>query len=262
MSRNLFAKNDGLVFRKVEHSFGQEAVLRNFDITFAPGQLVAVLGPSGCGKTTLLKIAAGLLEPSAGQVLLDGMTPLEGRSSGLIGFAFQSPVLLPWRTALENILLPMEILSNGRAHPDEARAKDLLSEVGLETDFHKLPKELSGGMQQRVSLARALVTQPRYLFLDEPFGALDGLTRDRLNEKVRQIWQDGKKDGLTILFVTHSVEEAVFLADQILILSPRPAAPHDIVPIDLGEKRDYNTRRDKKFMDDVIKIREITKGIT
>ena len=252
----------GLTVQAVSHTFGEETVLSSFSCKFEKGALIAILGPSGCGKTTFLKIVAGLISPTSGSVFLDGISPADARRRGQIGFAFQSPVLLPWRTTLENVLLPTELLGSGESNHYESAANTLLSEVGLEGDSTKLPRELSGGMRQRVSLARALITQPTYLFLDEPFGALDGLTRDRLNEKVRDVWQSNQGNRLTIMFVTHSIEEAVFLADEIVIFTPRPAKIHAQLPIELGAVRNYNTRSDRRFMDYVIEVRHLTKGMS
>jgi NitT/TauT family transport system ATP-binding protein len=219
---------------------------------------VAILGPSGCGKTTLLKICAGLIKSSSGMVFLDGSTPLEARLKGSISFAFQTPTLLPWRTALDNILLPLEIL-NKTVTPDKRDyARTLLDLVGLNEKVDTYPSELSGGMQQRIGLARALVTNPAALFLDEPFGQLDPKTRDRLNEKVRQIWQ---QYSLNILFVTHSVPEAVFVADKVIILSKQPASIVKIIDIKLGEERTYKTKLEPMFPKLVRQIDDILEGI-
>lgn len=254
----------GLSIQNLSHSFNEDLVLDDITCSFPKGSLVAILGPSGCGKTTLLKCASGLIRPSAGDITLNGMTPVEARKQGEVGCAFQYPTLLPWRTSIKNVLLPLELLGRSRTPKESARAKELLSLVDLKADFDKLPKELSGGMQQRVGLARALVTRPSYLFLDEPFGQLDGLTRDRLNEKVRYIWQsdrDQKSDKLTIIFVTHSVEEAVFLATEIVILSPRPAQLKKISEIKLPDKRDSRIRFTKEFFDYVRETRSLTEEI-
>lgn len=236
--------SDVLSIRNLSHVYGAELVLKGIDCSFPSGSLVAVLGPSGCGKTTLLKICAGLIAPSSGAVQINGVNPLQARSEGIVGFAFQTPTLLPWRTALENILLPLEILNNEVTADSRDFAQNLLSLVGLEDKGDSFPGELSGGMQQRVGLARALVTNPSALFLDEPFGQLDPKTRDKLNEKVRQIWQ---RYPLNMLFVTHSVSEAVFVADEVMILSKQPASIVEIVHIDLGEERTYRIKADPKY---------------
>lgn len=231
--------SDGLCVRNLSHAYGDELVLKGIDCSFPRGSLVAVLGPSGCGKTTLLKICAGLIAPSSGTVQINGANPVQARSDGIVGFAFQTPTLLPWRTALENILLPLEILNKEVTAHSRDYARHLLALVGLDDKGDAFPRELSGGMQQRIGLARALVTNPSALFLDEPFSDLDPKTRDKLNEKVRQIWQ---QYTLNMLFVTHSVPEAVFVADEVMILSKQPASIVDIVHIDLGEERTHRTK--------------------
>ena len=180
------------------------------------------------------------------------------RKKGEIGFAFQNPILLPWRNALQNILLPLEILKRSSDSHEAAFAQGLLSLVGLKDDADKFPNELSGGMQQRISLARSLVTRPSYLFLDEPFGALDGLTRDQLNFKVRQLW---KELNLTIVFVTHSVEEAIFLAEYIVIFTHLPASIQEIVKIELGKDRDLAIKIKKEFWKYETDIRNRTRGL-
>ena len=236
--------SDGLCIRNLSHAYGDELVLKKIDCSFPNGTLVAVLGPSGCGKSTLLKICAGLIAPSCGNVQINGTNPVQTRSNGIVGFAFQTPTLLPWRTALDNILLPLEILNEGVTPASREYARELLALVGLEHKGDAFPRELSGGMQQRIGLARALVTNPSALFLDEPFSDLDPKTRDKLNEKVRQIWQ---RYTLNMLFVTHSVEEAVFVADVVMVLSKQPASIADIVTIGLGKERTYATKANPEY---------------
>jgi NitT/TauT family transport system ATP-binding protein len=179
---------------------------------------------------------------------------MQARSEGFVGFAFQTPTLLPWRAALENILLPLEILNKEVTTDSREYARNLLAVVGLDDKGDALPRELSGGMQQRIGLARALVTNPSALFLDEPFSDLDPKTRDKLNEKVRQIWQRYTVD---MLFVTHSVPEAVFVADEVMILSKQPASIVEIVHIDLGNERTYATKADPNYPKLVRKIDDI-----
>lgn len=236
--------SDGLCIRNLSHEYGDELVLKRIDCSFPRGSLVAVLGPSGCGKTTLLKICAGLIAPSSGTIQINGANPVQARSDGIVGFAFQTPTLLPWRTALENILLPLEILNKEVTADSRDYARDLLALVGLDDKGDAFPRELSGGMQQRIGLARALVTNPSALFLDEPFGQLDPKTRDKLNEKVRQIWQ---RYSLNMLFVTHSVSEAVFVADEVMVLSKQPASIVEIVRIGLGEERTHRTKANPNY---------------
>jgi NitT/TauT family transport system ATP-binding protein len=236
--------SDGIAIRNLNHAYNEELVLKSIDCSFQDGMLVALLGPSGCGKTTLLRICAGLIRPVSGLVRINGEDPITVRKNGVIGFAFQNPVLLPWRTALENILLPLEILHGSITLEKRDFARKLLTLIGLEDKAKTKPRELSGGMQQRVGLARALVTNPSALFLDEPFGQLDIKTREKLNEKVRRIWQEY---SLNMLFVTHSIPEAVFVADKVIILSKQPASIIDVISIDLGEERTHATKGDPKY---------------
>ncbi len=247
-----------LVARAVTHHFTHQGesqlVIQDITHCFPPRSITAILGPSGCGKTTFLRCLAGLIRPTSGDISLDGMSPRDARRGGYLGFAFQSATLLPWRTALENVILPLELL--GRSSEIEF-AKTLLRDVELtEKDAVKYPTELSGGMQQRVGLARALVTRPRYLFLDEPFGGLDPITRDRLNEKVRGLTQTYQ---LTTVCVTHSVEEAVFLADHVIIFREAPARIAEVLEIELGTARDAWIRSKPEFHNYVKQIREITR---
>jgi len=244
----------GLNLKNISHSYEDELVLRKIDCSFEDGSLIAVLGPSGCGKSTLLKICAGLIKPTGGTLDINGQNPYQARKKGIVGFAFQSPTLLPWRTAQENILLPLELINNGITAENKDFARELLSLVGLENKGDKFPGELSGGMQQRIGLARSLITNPSALFLDEPFGQLDPKTRDKLNEKVRKIWQ---KYSLNMLFVTHSVPEAVFVADKVMILSPQPAKIIQIIDIELGEERNHNIKINPLYTKLVHKIDNI-----
>ena len=195
------------------------------------GEFIAVVGPSGCGKSTLLKILAGLLPPSQGEALLRG-TPISGPRRD-IGVVFQSPVLLPWRSILENVLLPIDVqhLGGGRYR---TAALELLELVGLQEFAHRYPWELSGGMQQRVAIARGLIHDPAMLLMDEPFGALDAMTREQMNLELQRIWLERKK---TILFITHSIPEAVFLADRVLVMSARPGRIMDVVKVDIPRPR-------------------------
>jgi NitT/TauT family transport system ATP-binding protein len=195
---------------------GAVEALRDIDLEVAQGEFVAVVGRSGCGKSTLLRLAAGLLAPSAGEVVVDGEPVTKPRRD--IGMVFQRPALLPWRSVLENVLLPVEFFGWRRsAYRD--RAMQLLERVGL-AGFHKrLPHELSGGMQQRVALCRSLLPEPRALLMDEPFSALDVLTREELSGELQRIHME---HSATILFVTHSINEAVLLADRVVVLTPRP----------------------------------------
>ena len=195
-------------------------------------EFLTIVGPSGCGKSTLLKLLAGLIERSTGSILMNGQE-IHGPQLD-IGVVFQSPVLLPWRTALENVTLPASILDTLDNRAANIRGLELLDLVGLK-DFHgKYPNELSGGMQQRVAIARALMHEPSILLMDEPFGALDAMTRENLNVEIRRLWAEA---GKTIVFVTHSIPEAVFLGTKVLVLSNRPGQIAEIVNVELDEKR-------------------------
>jgi NitT/TauT family transport system ATP-binding protein len=205
------------------------------------GEFLSVLGPSGCGKSTLLMIAAGLLRPSSGTVSIDGGLINSPRTD--IGIVFQSPVLLEWRTALGNVMLQAEAKKLDR-RAAERRARELLSAVGLSGFEDKYPHELSGGMRQRVSLCRALIHNPNQLLMDEPFGALDALTRDQLVLDLQQIWNERR---MTVLFITHSVPEAVFLSDRIMVMTPRPGRVDRMISIDLPRPRTLSMRDTPEF---------------
>ena len=202
-------------------------------ITFGvgEGELLAVVGPSGCGKSTLLKILAGILPPSTGEAYLGG-TPIAGPRKD-IGVVFQSPVLFPWRSVLDNVLLPVDVQGLDRERYTKA-ALDLLALVHLHGFERRYPWELSGGMQQRVAITRALVHDPGMLLMDEPFGALDAMTREHMNLELQRIWMEKKK---TILFITHSIPEAVFLADRVLVMTPRPGRIMNDLKVDIARPR-------------------------
>jgi NitT/TauT family transport system ATP-binding protein len=205
------------------------------------GEFLSVLGPSGCGKSTLLMIAAGLMRPSSGTVSIDGQSVTRPRTD--IGIVFQSPVLLEWRTALGNVMLQAEAKKLERTAA-ERRARDLLASVGLAGFEDKYPHELSGGMRQRVSLCRALIHNPHQLMMDEPFGALDALTRDQLVLDLQQIWNERR---MTVLFITHSVPEAVFLSDRIMVMTPRPGRVDRVIGIELPRPRTLAMRETPEF---------------
>jgi NitT/TauT family transport system ATP-binding protein len=215
------------------------------------GDFVSLVGPSGCGKSTLLKIIAGLLPVSSGKIFISGRTvdqPLEN-----VGMVFQAPVLLKWRSVLRNVLLPVEFakLEMARYVPE---ARRLIKLVGLEGFEEMYPHELSGGMQQRASLCRALVTDPQLLLMDEPFGALDAMTRDELDMELLRIWQERKK---TVLFVTHSIQEAVFLSDQVMIMSARPGKLLETIAIELPRPRTLEMMSSEKFGEYTLRIRRL-----
>jgi NitT/TauT family transport system ATP-binding protein len=206
--------------------------LSNVDLRIADGEFITVVGPSGCGKTTLLKILAGTLRRSAGTVRLRG-APLDGPSRD-VGVVFQAPTLLPWRTVLSNMLLPVELQRRGNRAHYEARARRYLAVAGLAGFEDRYPGELSGGMQQRVGIGRALVQDPAVLLMDEPFGALDAMTRDTMNMELLRIWAESRK---TVMLVTHSIAEAVLLADRVVVMSPSPGRVTEIINVDLPRPR-------------------------
>ena len=221
------------------------------DVNFAvgEGEFVTVVGPSGCGKSTLLKILAGTLRRTSGAVRMRGQ-PIDGPSRD-VGVVFQAPVLLPWRTVLENVMLPIEIQKRDRALY-EVQARKYLKLVGLEAFEGKYPNELSGGMQQRVGISRALVHDPAMLLMDEPFGALDAMTRETMNLELLRIWNESKK---TVLLVTHSIPEAVYLADRVIVMSPRPGRITEIMRVDLPRPRPLEIINSEAFGRHVVAIR-------
>ncbi|WP_019816236.1 ABC transporter ATP-binding protein [Saccharomonospora saliphila] len=207
--------------------------LREVTMRVEPGEFVAIVGPSGCGKSTLLKLASGLLAPSAGAVRLLGEEVTSPRKD--VGYVFQKAALLEWRTARKNILLQAEMRHLPSARANE-RADELIAMTGLSGFADAYPHELSGGMQQRVALCRALLHRPPVLLMDEPFGALDALTREQMNVELRRIWQD---TGTTVLLVTHSIAEAVYLADRVVMMTARPGSIAGVVDVNLPRERDY-----------------------
>ena len=223
--------------------------LSNVNLEIERGEFVTVVGPSGCGKTTLLKILAGILQKSTGRIMVDGK-PIDGPSRQ-VGVVFQEPLLLPWRTILENVLVPAEIqkLDPGKAR---ASAQALLKLVGLAGFEDKYPRELSGGMQQRVGIARALVHDPDFLLMDEPFGALDAMTREQMNLELLDIWAAKRK---TVLLITHSISEAVFLGDRIVVMSPRPGRISEIIDVDLPRPRNLDIINSAEFGTYVRRVR-------
>jgi NitT/TauT family transport system ATP-binding protein len=223
---------------------GQQVhALSGVSLDIADGEFVSLLGPSGCGKSTLLRLVGDLLQPTAGTIQVRGKSATRSRRDRNYGMVFQAPVLYDWRTVAKNVQLPLEIMKLPRGERVE-RTRRLLALVGLQEFESKYPWELSGGMQQRVSIARALSFQPSILLMDEPFGALDEMTRDRLNLELLNIWS---QTGTTIVFVTHSLPEAVFLSDRIVVMSPRPGRIQAVVSVDLPRPRDPDIREDPAY---------------
>jgi NitT/TauT family transport system ATP-binding protein len=235
---------------------GSDAIvaLQDIDFSVAEGEFISIVGPSGCGKSTLLKILAGLLPASVGDAFLNG-TPIEGPRKD-IGMVFQSPVLFPWRSVLGNVLLPADVQRLGRDRMT-GRALELLALVGLTGFEHRYPWELSGGMQQRVALVRALMHDPALLLMDEPFGALDALTRETMNVELQRIWLDRRK---TVLFVTHSTTEAVFLADRVLVMTARPGRIGDMFDVKLPRPRSLDLMTTEAFGVYTRRIRAVLSG--
>jgi len=222
---------DYIRIQSLSKTFGDVVALRDIDIAIEQGSFVSIVGPSGCGKSTLLRIVAGLLDYEQGSVSLDGQ-PIHGTRRD-VGFVFQSSILLPWRTILENVMLPAEVLGLDMKKARD-RAMQLLHMVRLDGFEDKLPRQLSGGMQQRASIARALLHDPKILLMDEPFGALDALTRLQVRTDLEALWLRRRP---TVLFITHSVEEAVGLSDRILVMSPSPGEVVDDIRVDLPRPR-------------------------
>jgi NitT/TauT family transport system ATP-binding protein len=229
---------------------GEEVVaLRDLSFEIPTGSFVSVVGPSGCGKSTLLKIIAGIVAKTEGSIAIDGQE-IAGPNAK-IGVAFQSPVLLPWRTVFDNVLLPVDAQRMSRERYRE-RAAELLRLVGLHGFEDKYPFELSGGMQQRASICRALIRDPSVLLMDEPFGALDAMTREYMNVWLQNLWLESKK---TVLFITHSIPEAIFLGDRVVVMSSRPGTVDEMVEVDIPRPRTLQVMTSERFGAYVTQIR-------
>jgi NitT/TauT family transport system ATP-binding protein len=230
--------------------------LEGVDLDLAPGEYVSLIGPSGCGKSTLLRLIANLIEPSSGMIVVNGKSAAAARQDQDYGMAFQQAGLFEWRTVAKNIELPLELRRLGKAER-RARSLELLRLVQLEEFADSYPWELSGGMQQRVAIARALSCEPSLLLMDEPFGALDEMTREHMQTELLRI---RRALGTTIVFVTHSIPEAVFLSDRVVVMSPRPGRITTVIDVELGE-RDEDTREDPAFFARITEVREALRGI-
>jgi NitT/TauT family transport system ATP-binding protein len=225
--------------------------LHDINLSLNEGEFGALIGPSGCGKSTLLRLVADIMPPSRGTISIGGLPPARARKEHQIGFVFQDATLLPWRTVLENVRLPLEVVG-AKSTQGKANPQDLIDLVGLSGFEHARPSQLSGGMQQRVAIARALVLTPQILLLDEPFGALDEISRHRMNLEMLRIWAQTRT---TALMVTHSIQEAVFMADKIFVLAARPGRIVDMVPIDLDRPRRLSQMSAATFIAAVDRVR-------
>lgn len=226
--------------------------LHDIQLTIGQGEFVSLIGPSGCGKTTLLRVVADLEAISSGEVLVNGLNPHDARLKRAYGYVFQAPALFAWRTVLGNVMLPLQLQGMARREAQTV-ASEHLARVGLAQFEKKYPWQLSGGMQQRVSIARALAFEPRILMMDEPFGALDEITRDNLNEQLQQLWQ---RERRTVLFVTHSIAEAVYLSTRIVVMSPRPGRIVKVIDSTLPDERHLGLRDTPEFTQLAHEVRE------
>ena len=245
------------VDKSFERRDGEPTIaLQGIDLDVQRGEFVSLIGPSGCGKSTLLRVIGDLVEPTSGTVTINGKSARQARNDRDYGIVFQDSVLFEWRTVSKNIALPLEMLGWDRKRRTE-RVEEMLELVELSGFAGHHPWQLSGGMQQRVSIARALSFDPALLLMDEPFGALDEMTRERLNMELLRIWEQAQS---TILFVTHSIAEAVFLSTRIVVMSPRPGRITDVVAVDLPRPRTVETREEPRFFELVTQVREILRA--
>ncbi len=226
--------------------------LKDINLDIAPGEFISLIGPSGCGKSTLLRLIGDLLQPTGGAILVNGKAARQARLDQDYGMVFQAPVLLEWRSILKNIMLPLELRGLSRQE-QEQRAHELLKLVELDGFARHYPWQLSGGMQQRAAIARALAIQPKLLLMDEPFGALDEMTRERMNIELQKIWQH---TGTTVIFVTHSIAEAVFLSTRIVVMSARPGEILHVTDVNLPTPRTLDTRDHPHFFALETEVRE------
>ncbi|HEX3265095.1 MAG TPA: ABC transporter ATP-binding protein [Candidatus Limnocylindrales bacterium] len=235
---------------------GAVQALEGIDLTINQGEFVSLIGPSGCGKSTLLRLIGDLTAPTAGTIEVNGKPARRARLDRDYGMVFQAPVLMEWRTVAKNIELPLEVMGFDRGERAR-RSKELLKLVELEGFEHRHPWQLSGGMQQRVAIARALAFDPKLLLMDEPFGALDEMTRERMNLELMRIWT---RTRTTVVFVTHSIPEAVFLSTRVVVMSPRPGRIAKVVDVDLPQPRTFETRELERYFEHVTHVREALRG--
>ena len=248
MAAQVISASDlGLIFQTGD---GAVEALSNINLSVVEGEFVSLIGPSGCGKTTLLRSIANLEQPTSGTLAVNGMSAEQARLARAYGYVFQAPALLPWRKVDDNVRLPLEIMGLDDVAGRVARNLELVNLKGFEKKF---PWQLSGGMQQRVSIARALAFDPKLLLMDEPFGALDEIVRDKLNQQLLELWARTKK---TIVFVTHSIPEAVFLSTKIVVMSPRPGRIIDVIDVGLPAKRTLEIRETADFLKIAHRVRE------
>ena len=244
------------VSKVFETAGGRTTALENIDMTIAPGEFVSLIGPSGCGKSTLLRLIGDLTTPTAGTLTVNGKPARQAREDRDYGIVFQAPVLFDWRSVQANVALPLEVKGVARANRDE-RVRAMLELVELKDFARHHPYQLSGGMQQRVAIARALALEPSILLMDEPFGALDEMTRERLNAEVQRIWQ---QTGTTVVFVTHSIPEAVYLSSKVVVMSARPGRIVRVIDIDLPRPRTDDTRESARYFQLITEVRETLRG--
>jgi NitT/TauT family transport system ATP-binding protein len=244
------------VGKTFETSGGRTTALEDISLSIGQGEFVSLIGPSGCGKSTLLRLIGDLTSPTVGSVTVNGKPARQARTDRDYGIVFQAPVLFDWRSVQANVALPLEIKGLARADRDQ-RVKDTLALVELGDFARHYPYQLSGGMQQRVSIARALALEPSILLMDEPFGALDEMTRERMNSEVQRIW---RQTGTTVVFVTHSIPEAVFLSSRVVVMSPRPGRIVRVIDIDLPRPRTDDTRETAHYFELITEVRETLRG--
>ena len=249
-------QNLSVIF-KGDGTRGETAALQNVNLNVKKGEFVSLVGPSGCGKTTLLRVIADLIPATSGDVFISGLTPREARLEKRFGIVFQNPVLMDWRTIRRNVCLPLELLKLPKPERTK-RVTEMLDLVGLQEFGHHYPRELSGGMQQRVGIARALAIDPKILLMDEPFSALDEFTKEKLHEDLLRIWRQTNK---TIIFVTHNIQEAVFLSDRVIVFSPHPGRVTSVVDIPLKRPRTLDVKNTSEFTSLVAKVRNGFVGV-